>query len=89
MSTAARPATPAPADPMTPITVECRARFDAVALPEPEGGFSVLIPALGLATQADTIEEARANAVEVVEAVLALRHEESRAEAVAHAQGGR
>jgi len=87
VSRAASTETPTPAAPGVPIIVDCKARFEAIALPEPDGGFSVLIPALGLATQADTIEEARDNAVEVVEAVLALRHDKAKAEAIAVARG--
>ena len=41
-----------------------------IALPEPDGGVPVVIPALGCATQGDTIEEAQANAVEAAEGWL-------------------
>ena len=44
------------------------ARFTVLLYPEPEeGGFSVLIPLLGIATQGDTIDEALAMAREAAE----------------------
>jgi predicted RNase H-like HicB family nuclease len=42
--------------------------FDVVIVAEPEGGHSVLVPELpSVATQGETIEEARANAREAIE----------------------
>src|SRR3954447_4568350 len=46
-----------------PITLDVIVRLQAIALPEADGGFTVVIPALGCATEGDTIEEAQANAV--------------------------
>jgi predicted RNase H-like HicB family nuclease len=44
------------------------ARFTVLLYPEPEeGGYSVLIPVLGIATQGDTIDEALAMAREATE----------------------
>ena len=50
-----------------PITLDVTVRLQAIALPEADGGFTVVIPALGCATQGDTIEEAQANVVEAAE----------------------
>jgi hypothetical protein len=46
-----------------PVTLDVLVRLQAIALPEADGGFTVVIPALGCATQGDTIEEAQAVAV--------------------------
>ena len=40
------------------ITLDVMVRLQAIALPEADGGFTVVIPALGCATEGDTIEEA-------------------------------
>src|SRR5437868_15123182 len=53
-----------------PITLDVLVRLQAIALPEADGGFTVVIPALGCATQGDTIEEAQPNAVEAAEGWL-------------------
>jgi predicted RNase H-like HicB family nuclease len=51
--------------------------FDVVMVAEPEGGYSVFVPDLpSVATQGDTIEEARANAQEVIEGYLEVMHED-------------
>ena len=45
--------------------------------PQPEGGFTVLVPALPeVATEGDTREDAMANAREAIEAVLAMYADE-------------
>jgi antitoxin HicB len=51
--------------------------FDVVIVSEQEGGFSVLVPELpSVATQGETIEEARANAQEAIESYLEVMHED-------------
>jgi antitoxin HicB len=51
--------------------------FDVVIVSEQEGGFSVLVPELpSVATQGETIEEARANAQEAIEGYLEVMHED-------------
>jgi len=65
-----------------PITLDVRVRLQAIALPEPDGGFTVVIPALGCATEGDTIEEAQANAVEAAEGWLTSQHKRMRDEAI-------
>jgi len=46
-------------------------RFKVIIEPEPEGGYSVHIPALpGCASQGETIEEALANIKEAIELYL-------------------
>lgn len=51
--------------------------FDVVMVSEPDGGFSVFVPELpSVATQGDTLEEARANAREAIEGYLEVMHED-------------
>jgi antitoxin HicB len=51
--------------------------FDVVIVTEPEGGYSVFVPELpSVATQGETIEEARANAQEAIEGYLEVMHED-------------
>lgn len=51
--------------------------FDVVMVAEPEGGYSVFVPELpSVATQGETIEEARANAQDAIEGYLAVMHED-------------
>ena len=70
-----------------PITLEVMVRLQAIALPEAAGGFTVVIPALGCATEGDTIEEARANAVEAAEGWLTSQHKRLEDEAIRATQG--
>ncbi len=62
-------------------------RLQAIALPEADGGFTVVIPALGCATQGDTIEEAQVNAVEAAEGWLTSQHKRMKDEAIRATQG--
>lgn len=51
--------------------------FDVVMVAEPEGGYSVFVPELpSVATQGESIEEARANAQEAIEGYLEVMHED-------------
>jgi predicted RNase H-like HicB family nuclease len=51
--------------------------FDVVIVSESEGGYSVFVPELpSVATQGETIEEARANAQEAIEGYLEVMHED-------------
>jgi antitoxin HicB len=51
--------------------------FDLVIVAEAEGGYSVFVPELpSVATQGESIEEARANAREAIEAYLEVMHED-------------
>lgn len=70
-----------------PITLEVMVRLQAIALPEADGGFTVVIPSLGCATQGDTIEEAQINAVEAAEGWLASQHKRMKGEAIRATQG--
>ena len=65
-----------------PVTLDVMVRLQAIALPEADGGFTVVIPALGCATQGDTIEEARVNAVEAAEGWLTSQHKRRTDEAI-------
>jgi predicted RNase H-like HicB family nuclease len=70
-----------------PITLDVTGRLQAIALPEADGGFTVVIPALDCATQGDTIEEAQANAVESAEGWLTSQHKRMKDEANRATQG--
>jgi predicted RNase H-like HicB family nuclease len=51
--------------------------FDVVIVAEAEGGYSVFVPDLpGVATQGETIQEARANAQEAIEGYLEVMHQD-------------
>jgi antitoxin HicB len=51
--------------------------FDVVMVAEAEGGYSVFVPELpSVATQGESIEEARANAREAIEGYLQVMHED-------------
>jgi len=69
------------------ITLDVRVRLQAIALPEADGGFTVVIPALGCATEGDTIEEAQTNAVEAAEGWLTSQHKRMKDEAIRATQG--
>ena len=63
-------------------------KLQAFAIPQTDGGFSVIVPApKGCFSAADTIEEAQANAVEAAEDWLASSHESNAAEAIRVATG--
>jgi predicted RNase H-like HicB family nuclease len=70
-----------------PITLDVMVRLQSIALPEADGGFTVVIPALGCATQGDTIEEAEVNAVEAAEGWLTSQHKRRKDEAIRPTQG--
>lgn len=51
--------------------------FDVVIVAEPEGGYSVFVPELpSVASQGETIEEARANVQEAIKGYLEVMHED-------------
>lgn len=52
--------------------------LDVVIVAEQEGGYSGFVPELpSVATQGETIEEARANAQEAIEGYLEVTHEDA------------
>jgi predicted RNase H-like HicB family nuclease len=65
---------PVPVNTGQPITLDVMVRFQVIALPEADGGFTVVIPALGCATEGDTIQDVQANAVEAAEGWLVSQH---------------
>jgi predicted RNase H-like HicB family nuclease len=80
-TTTGQPA-PTPSPPQ-PITVEVRVRLQAIALPEADGGYSVVVPALpGCYTQGDSIEEVQANIIEAAEGWLAATHDQRKEQAI-------
>jgi predicted RNase H-like HicB family nuclease len=59
-----------------PVKVIVSVQIEALAFAEPEGGYSVLVPALpGCVTQGDDIEEVKRNVVEAAEGWLAVKHD--------------
>ncbi len=53
-----------------------RVAITALLYPEPEGGFSIVVPALpGCFTEAETIEEARVQVRDAAEGWLAVMHD--------------
>jgi predicted RNase H-like HicB family nuclease len=57
--------------------VSAEHEFDVLILAEPEGGYSVFVSELpSVATQGETIEEARANAQEAIDGYLEVMHED-------------
>lgn len=69
------------------ITLEVMVRLQAIALPEADGGFAVVIPALGCATQGDTIEEAQASTIEAAEGWLTSQHKRMKDQAIRSTRG--
>ena len=69
------------------ITLDVTVRIQAIALPEADGGYTVVIPALGCVTQGDTIEEAQTNAVEAAEGWLTSQHKRMKEQAIRATQG--
>jgi predicted RNase H-like HicB family nuclease len=69
------------------ITLEILVRLQAIALPDADGGFTVVIPALGCATEGDTIEEAQANAVKAAEGWLTSQRKRMKDEAMRATEG--
>jgi len=69
------------------ITVDVMVRLQAIALPEADGGYTLVIPSLGCATQGVTIEEAQTNAVEATEGWLTSQHTRKKNEAIRATQG--
>jgi predicted RNase H-like HicB family nuclease len=65
------------------VTVNVMVRLQGIAIPEADGGFSVVVPALpGCVTQGDTIEEVQANVVEAAEGWLESQHDRHKDRAV-------
>ncbi|MFO0949746.1 MAG: type II toxin-antitoxin system HicB family antitoxin [Isosphaeraceae bacterium] len=59
-----------------PVTVVVTVRLQALAVREPSGGYSVVVPALpGCVTEGDDLDEVRANIVEAAEAWLDSQHD--------------
>ncbi len=58
------------------VAMSVEREFDVVIVAEPEGGYSVFVPELpSVATQGETIGEARANAQEAIEGYLEVVHD--------------
>jgi predicted RNase H-like HicB family nuclease len=71
-----------------PVNIEVRVRLRAIAIPEADGGFSVIVPALpGCFTEADTVEEVARNVREAAEGWLYAGHERDKTEALRIALG--
>lgn len=78
---------PAPGE-RHPVTIEVSVRLEAIAIPEADGGYSIVVPALpGCVTEAETIEKARENVIDAAEGWLASTHESRKAGAIKVAKG--
>jgi predicted RNase H-like HicB family nuclease len=65
------------------VTVVVQVRLQALAVPEPDGGYSVIVPALpGCFTEGGTIEEVQANVIEAAEGWLDSQHDHRKADAL-------
>ena len=74
---------PSPATAVPPFTVEVRVRLRALVVPEPDGRYSVIVPALpGCVTQGDSVEEVQANVVEAAEVWLSAGFDLNRDDAL-------
>jgi predicted RNase H-like HicB family nuclease/transcriptional regulator with XRE-family HTH domain len=59
-----------------PITIDVTPHLQAIAYPEADGRYSVVVPALpGCVSEAASLEEAQANAIEAAEAWLTAMHD--------------
>lgn len=77
------PATVVPSEGDRPIIVEFTVRLRAIALPEPEGGYSVIVPALpGCFTEGDTLDQIQPNVAEAAQGWLDAQHDRLRVGAI-------
>jgi predicted RNase H-like HicB family nuclease len=61
--------------PGPPFSVKARVEIEAIVIPELDGGFSVVVPALpGCFAEGDTVEEIQANIIEAAESWLETVH---------------
>ena len=77
---AVEPIIPAPVETSAapPFSLKIKVEIETIVVPERDGRFSVLVPALpGCFSQGDTIDEVRANAIEATELWLECAHEEN------------
>jgi predicted RNase H-like HicB family nuclease len=66
-----------------PVTIEVNVRVQALAFPEPDGRYSVIVPALpGCVTVGDDIENAQANLLEAAEGWLEVAHDLKKAQVI-------
>ncbi len=68
---------------IVPVVVEVQVTVKALAFPEPDGGDSVVVPEVpGCVTQGEDIDEVRAMAAELAEALLDMAHEREKDRAI-------
>lgn len=89
---AAKPATKRIAtkipSPPQPVTIEIRVRLQVLAIPEPGGGYSVVVPALpGCVSEAGDLETVRQVAREAANGWLEVAHDRAKDEALRVARG--
>jgi|GEM_PF-709620 len=66
-----------------PITIEVKVKLQALAIPEAEGGYSIVVPALpGCFSQAETLDEVQDQIADAAEGWLAVAHDLAKDEAV-------
>jgi predicted RNase H-like HicB family nuclease len=57
-------------------TTAAEHRYSVIFEPAPEGGFVVHVPHLGITTEGETVEEARAMAIDAIEGYLECLRED-------------
>jgi len=75
-STQAEPTAPlAP----VPVVIEIKVRLQAIAIPEADGTYSIVVPALpGCVSQADNLDEVQAQITDAAEGWLEVAHERAK-----------
>jgi len=64
-----------------PITIEVQVKLQAIAIPEADGGYSIVVPALpGCFSQAEALDEAQDQVTDAAEGWLAVAHDQAKDE---------
>jgi predicted RNase H-like HicB family nuclease len=84
MSTARHPAANVAVDPHAPpIVLDVLVKVRALAFPEPDGGYSVIVPEIaGCVTEGDSIEDVEHMVRDLADTLLAIKHDAIRDEAI-------
>ena len=64
---------------VAPVVAEIMAKIRALAFPEPDGGYSVVVPEIeGCVTEGDSIADVEFMVRDLAEALLEMKHDEAR-----------
>jgi predicted RNase H-like HicB family nuclease len=70
-----------------PFSLKVKVEIETIVIPEANGGYSVIVPALsGCSSQGDTLDEVKANVIEATELWLECAHEERAEQALKNAK---